>query len=498
MKLLPAKFLESPTLQPLVKVGGNVLSLLTSTMINRIGTFVVYLLVGRYLGAFEFGQFSLGITYFQTFQLLAIAGLQTLITREVAKDKSATNRYLMTGSAIILLFSAVSLLLLWITVSLLNYEADTQFIILLIASSLLPYALGEVCNAVFRAWERMHHIATSNLAVTVAKIGLTYLLLSQGYGLVTVAFVIILTHTLGFVIKLAILIKTIVRPAWAVEIAFGIALIKSTLTFLGIRGAKAILNSLDIIIISKLIGEVEVGLITAAAQLLVPIGLILDSTIDGVFPLMCRSYEQGLGRLKIVSEQLLEGMLMIVIPATVGIFMFSESILVFLYGAGDFVQASLMLQIMVWTLILRTFTRVLGSTLIATMQEKKTLRILLVDVGATILIAPIMIVQFGLVGAAIAVLAVRVVDALQHYMPVVRTFPDMAILRSSWKPLLASTLMFLVLEYSTEPNLFLNVGLGILVYAIGLATLLFVTIGGLEQIKMAYLGPWVKQAEIKS
>jgi len=415
MNLIP-KISKSPLMKPLLKIGGNVLSLLTSTIISRLGTFLVYLLVGRYLGEFEFGQFSLGITYFQTFQLLAIAGLQILITREVAKDKSKTNRYLVAGSIIVLFFSVVSMCLLWVTVDLLNYQADTRMVILLIAASLFPFALSEVCDAIFLAWEKMHHIATSNLVVTVVKVGLTFFLLFSGYDVIYVAAVLAFTHLLGFLIKLTILSRTIVRPTFLFELTFALSLIKATLTFLGIRGAKAILNSLDVIILSKFAGEIGVAQLAAAGQLMVPIGMVLDSGADSMFPVMVRGYERGRERLKIAAEQLFEGMLMLVIPATFGIFMLSDSILAMLYTADKFVDASSLLKIMIWILILRTMTRVLGATLIVSMQEKKTLRILIVDVIATIIISPIMIFQFGLTGAAISVVAVRVVDALQHYL----------------------------------------------------------------------------------
>lgn len=483
-------------MKPLLKIGGNVLSLLTSTIISRLGTFLVYLLVGRYLSEHKFGQFSLGITYFQTFQLLAIAGLQILITREVAKDKSKTNQYLITGSVIVLVFSLVSICLLWLAVDLLNYAADTRMVILLIAVSLFPFALSEVCDAIFLAWEKMHHIATSNLVVTVVKVGLTFLLVTFGYDLIHIAGVLVLTHLLGFVIKLTILSRTVVRPTFLFEPAFGLSLIQATLTFLGIRGAKAILNSLDVIILSKFAGVEAVGYLAAAGQLMVPIGMVLDSGADSMFPVMVRGYKQGHKRLKIAAEQLFEGMLMLVIPATFGIFMLSDSILAMLYTADKFVHSSSLLKIMIWILILRTMTRVLGATLIVSGQEKKTLRILIVDVIATIIISPIMIIQFGLTGAAIAVVAVRVVDALQHYLPIVRFFPDIAIFRSVWKPLIASIAMTIYLSFNLNQNLFYNIVAGGAIYIALLSVLIFLTVGGLRQIKQAYLGPWLEQKAV--
>jgi len=52
----------------------NAVSILASDVTNRLSTFIIYALVARYLGALEFGQMSLGLTLFHTFQLLAMAG----------------------------------------------------------------------------------------------------------------------------------------------------------------------------------------------------------------------------------------------------------------------------------------------------------------------------------------------------------------------------------------------------------------------------------------
>ena len=55
---------------------GNALSVLTSAAVTRATTFVLYALVARSLGTFEFGQMSLALTFFFLFQVLAVAGLR--------------------------------------------------------------------------------------------------------------------------------------------------------------------------------------------------------------------------------------------------------------------------------------------------------------------------------------------------------------------------------------------------------------------------------------
>ena len=77
----------------LLKTGRNALSILTSDVMNRVTSFVLYALVARHLGAQQFGQLALALTLFYTAQVFAVAGVKTLIVRQVATDRARTNRH---------------------------------------------------------------------------------------------------------------------------------------------------------------------------------------------------------------------------------------------------------------------------------------------------------------------------------------------------------------------------------------------------------------------
>jgi len=61
----------------------------------------------------------------------------------------------------------------------------------------------------------------------------------------------------------------------------------------GIDGALAIENSLNVIFLPKLATEREVGLYSAATQLMVPLVLVYQSIAQSIFPVMCRKVEPG-------------------------------------------------------------------------------------------------------------------------------------------------------------------------------------------------------------
>src|ERR1700732_5435586 len=168
------------------KAGANALSILTSDVMNRATSFVMYALVARRLGAQEFGQLSLAFSLFYMFQVFAIAGLKVLVIRQVAKDRSQTSLYFINACMIVAVSSFSSAVALFAFVHLMHYPASTTLVALLLSLGLLPTAISAVCEGIFQAWEKMHLIAWVNIPVNLARIVCTFLLLTKGQGLYAV------------------------------------------------------------------------------------------------------------------------------------------------------------------------------------------------------------------------------------------------------------------------------------------------------------------------
>src|SRR5947208_8470875 len=106
----------------LPRIASNAASMLSSDVTNRVTTFALYALVARYLGPYTFGQMSLALTLLYTFQVIAAAGLKTLVTREVARDRALTGRYLLNGSLVATATSGLAIGALFIFVYLMRYS----------------------------------------------------------------------------------------------------------------------------------------------------------------------------------------------------------------------------------------------------------------------------------------------------------------------------------------------------------------------------------------
>ncbi len=484
LTILPA--VESFTHMSVRQISGNAFAILSSDVMNRVTSFVLYALVARHLGGREFGQLSLALTLFYAVQVFALSGVRTVIIREVATNPGQTGAYFINGSLLVTLSSSVCIALLWAFVRLMRDSAATSFFIAVLSIGLIPYTLSAVCEAIFQAWERMHYIAYVNVPMNILKVSAAFLFLSTNGGLSAVVLILVCSLVVVAAIEIWIALSQFPADDGCLDLRFAIATARSAVTFLGIDGTMAIMSTLNFLLLSKAGSEVEVGLYNATTQVMTPLLLVYQSVAQGIFPVMCRKVEPGYHSLKRIGEQAIELLLVMALPALAGLFFMGDRVLLLLYRNPVFLQAFPALRIVTWLLIFQVFTSVLGQVLVASHRERVTLRIVVVDTLCNLAVGWPLIRFFGVRGAAIALLLTRIADCCQHYVPVSRLFSGIPLARIAWRPILAAACMagYLAVE-SGRTGILTGVYAG-LIYGM---VLLFLTVwacGGYRQFRDRY------------
>ena len=469
----------------------NAASLLINNIVDRAANFVLYLLVGRYLGTFVFGQMTLALTLFYLFNIFSMLGLKKVIIRAVASDKTTTDQYLLNGSVVVLLSSTLAVLLQWVFTQVMGYSADTRNIIFLFSLGLIPLSLTIICEAVFQAWERMHYITIANMPINILKIGLAWLLFQLEYGIIPVAIIWLTGRCIIVCIEWWLLVKFISKPQPIINLRFTIEMLKSARNFLGIDGLNAARNSLNTLILSKLASETEVGLLNSALQFTIPVILIITNIGGSIFPVLCKEVARGVKYFKQVTENTVEMLLAFALPASVGLFFLAGPALEFLYGEG-FEEASGALQIIAWTLTLRAITQILGLTLLANKKENIALRMTIIMALAQLILGIVLTNLFGLKGAAWSILILWVINFLLHYFANVRYFFRIELVKLFWKPTIATLVMAVYLFIAQEQAFLPAVITAAIIYASALFGIATWSAGGLQQLKKKYYKLWLK------
>jgi O-antigen/teichoic acid export membrane protein len=300
---------------------------------------------------------------------------------------------------------------------------------------LLPAALTMLMEAVFQAWEKMHLIAVANVPANAVKAGVALLAVTYGAGLYQIAAVILLTQTAVAVFEWRLLRRNIVRPDSRFDRHFAVRMVQSSAPFLGIDVTIAVWSSIQIVLLSALASETEVGLYNAAAQVLVPIGLLFQSLTQTLFPIMCRRFETDCRDLKHIAERLLACLLAAAFAFSTVLFVLADKILLLLYHGERFRAAAPVLRILVWSVVFSAITSALGQVLLAGRREVVTLRIVAVNAAVSLTLGLLLIHRLGpLQGAPLATVIAGCVNVIQHYVPVSRLLGGISVRGAIWAP----------------------------------------------------------------
>jgi O-antigen/teichoic acid export membrane protein len=470
------------------RFAGNLISILSSDVVNRGTTFVIYIAVSRQLGTLAFGQLSLALALFYSFQTVAAFGLQQFITREVAKHSGESQRYFSNALAIGLLTSTVATALMMAMTLVLNYSPETRNLILAISLGIIPFVIGSICDSVIRGLEKMHLIALAQIPANLIKVVATIVVIYAGGGVLAV---VVILAGVQFIIAAVLFSIVAIRLRgfqWkSLSLDFAWSMAKRSMTFMGINAAVAWWTSLNLILLSKITTEVEVGFYNAAVQLLIPLAIFIQCVMASSYPIMCRRFANDADNIHEISNRLMELLFLLVIPGSIGLFILANPLLILVYGSEAYATSASVLRVIVAIVLLTSLSGVMGQLLLAGNRELTTLRIVLVDLASALILGWILTSNFGLIGAAWAALLTRIIDFAQHWKPVSQLMEQISLTRLLWKPTLASLIMAGYLAAFSNWHPVLLVFSAALVYSIAYLLIESWTAGGFRNLRARYV-----------
>lgn len=400
------------------KLGVNSLAILTSDVVTRASTLLVYVLVGRYGGNQEFGQLSLGMMLLYTFHVFAVAGLPTLLVRHVAPHPQIARRDLFHGYVAAFIPAGLSLLAMIAFAFLMNYSATTTWVILLMAVALVPYAVSMISESVIRGCQKMPWILAGNVPGSLLLVaGCSWAIYTEA-SVVTLASIVVASRFIT-AISMHYCCMRVTRFTKVGRFRFRYAwlMLKKSLIFLWTDGILAISASLNSVLLSKFAGEREVGWLTACFQLLQPMLMIYRAVANSCFPMLVQRMrlQQGEG-FGDICRTLIMLLLRLAVPVVAVLYFLSGDILVLVYKKDEFRAAVPLLQILSFTLLLDLVSPVIGQSLWAAAKDRLVLSIVIVNFAISSTLSAILIWQYGIMGAAWSIFLASLVNMVQHYV----------------------------------------------------------------------------------
>jgi O-antigen/teichoic acid export membrane protein len=463
----------------------NTLALFLSTGVQRLATFVLTLYIARTLGAGALGQFSIVMSLVIIFQTLSFLGQEQIITREVARTPESAGDYLANGSLIVAGGGFVGMLLMIVAANLIRFESNIMTYAYVASLSLIPGALAIAGEAVIQGQERMHYVTVAAAISGAITLILAISLLNAGIGLWSVFLVLALANSARYVTYLF----TMRHLRWHHPPRLNRTLIRHlsrlAAPFVIISIFGVVFKQVDVLLLGKLTDAAAVGIYSAGLRL-VQIGMLfLPPLMLSLFPRMADVHVHSPERLKNITEQALKLLMTLIIPAAVIITYLADQLVLFFYGA-DYQESVSVLRILIWMLVLFFANGVLFRTMVASDNERVTLRVAGVNMVCSVTLNLLLIPLWGVYAVAVVSLLTTLVGLLQNYAYIARHLFTLNWLRLIGKPVLAAVLLAGLLIVLHGTPLALSLPLGMALYCAAILGLRVFSTGELEFVRRSW------------
>ena len=385
------------------RIARNTALLLISNVAGFVLGFFFTMYVARYLAVEGFGVLSFALAFTAIFGVLTDIGLQTLMIREITRDKSLAPKYLGNIAVLKVVLGIITFGLIALTAQLAHYPAETVRVIYLIGLSVVLGAFSTMFYGLFRAHERMGFEALGGALSGGLLLAGAFWAIHHDFSIVGFAWIY-------FVASIIMLGYCFIVSAWKftlprieVDLSFWKSTVKQAWPFALSGVFLTIYLWMDSVMLSAMKGNEAVGWYNAAYRLILILSIIPAAYFGSVFPIMSRFHVTSKDYLRLIYERSFKYMVVLAVPMAVGTTLLANKIILPIFGL-EYYPSIVVLQILSWSMVF-TF---LGGPFVSLSQSvnKQTLVVWILGGSAAlkVILNVVLIPSHSYTGASIATL----------------------------------------------------------------------------------------------
>lgn len=443
----------------------NTFSLLFSGIVAQLLGFIVIVYLARILGPGDFGKISFAMAIVIYFTLIANLGLPLLGTRQIARERGKIRDYLGSIITLRLCLAVVGFGLLLLTAFFLRKPLEVKYLIILYGLGMIPSAL--LLDWVFQGVEKMEYVGLGRIVASVVYLGLVLCFVRSSNQLLLIPCFLVAGNLLATGVLISIFVGSFGRPRFRFNLISWRSLLKVALPM----GLSVILGhimfNIDTVMLGFMKSNEEVGYYNAAFKIIVFLAIMRASYAETIYPLASNYYQTSLDSLKRLLQSSTKLMVTLALPLAIGGTILARPIMNLIFGTR-YDNGIIALQILIWVAAIRFINVAYARGLLSCGGERRYARVVTVAVVGNIVLNFILIPPFGLIGAAIASVAMQIVMFIGFYAEFgkVMKIPFVIYLV---KPLLACIVMSLFLYWGLNVlnlNVFLLIFAGASIYVV--------------------------------
>lgn len=418
------------------------------------------------LGQKGFGQYALATTLMYFIFLLNDVGLNTFITKEIAREKSSARQYFQYGIGLksFFILPAIGFLVvyLWVT----SYDRITNQVIWIFSVYGLLTSFTQLTYGIFRAYEQMQYEACVAMTEKTLITGLCITVLFLKGGILPFSLAFVMAGMLSLILGLWIVKKQFLPLSLALDKSWYLKLFQGSFPFGVSLFLTSIYDKVAILMLSWFQNLESVGIFSAGQKLLSFTNLIPMAFGTAFFPRFSAvSHDRKeLSRVFSLGFKIL---IILAVPLMVGAWMLSDRLIVF-FSDVSFTEAGKVIRILAFTAGILFPNIFLASLCGATGHQKTLLGIQTVGLLCNVIANAVLIPKYSFVGASWATVMTEGLVFLFTFGFALKRIAQITEIGYLPKVVFSSALMALGLYFTGSISVLLAVFLGIVIYGIGL------------------------------
>jgi len=424
----------------------NTLYLGAAEVVSKVLQFVIMLYAARILSKEHFGKFSFALSLSLIAVVLADLGINTLLIREISRNRKQAGKYFVNAFAVKVLLSFITYFIIVAALNALDYPHDTKKVVYIIWIFTILLSFTELFYSLFRAFEMMAYDALLKVLKMILLTFSSLYVLFNDYGLFAFSYTFVFVEMIIIFIGFFIALKKFIKLRAAVNYRFIKHLLRKALPF----GLAFVFGSIYFFIgsvmLSKLRGDAEVAIYSAAYNIALALLFVPTVYTNAIYPVLSRYFEKSKTELSTLYERSFKYLYIIGLPISFGLYLLAGRIIFFLYGKA-YSESVIALKIISLYLFVKFINFLLGTVLSSIDKQDSRMLGQGATAGFNILLNFMLIPKIGYVGAAWSTFITEIFLFIIYYWYVSKNLYFYNFSSILAKPFIAALVMFLIIRF---------------------------------------------------
>ena len=345
-------------------------------------------------------------------EIMANFGLNTLLIREVAVERSSAGSYLLNTTLLRLatgLFAALPVFL-YVATRASTLGSDIIYAVALLMVGMVLSGMGQGLTGLFYAFEMAERPAAVATVTTILKVGFGVLVLLLGFGFVGLASVSIVVNFVTLLLLLLLARRQLVLPGpWRIDWPLQRKMVVASYPLMINHLLATVFFRIDVLMLQQINGDRVVGWYNSAYKWVDAFNIVPSFFTFALFPIISRQVKASIDDARRTFRMSVKLLTLVALPLAAATTLAAPLLIGVLGGAEFLPDGAITLQIVIWSIPIGWINSVTNYVLVALGQERVMTRAFLIGVLFNVVANYLLLPRYSYVAAAGTTIASEIV-----------------------------------------------------------------------------------------